>query len=70
MYHAMQHHRPHDAYVAVKYRDYWFYIDDRDQASKQTFSLMMQLIRLDVSNPLTSESGAQKTPVLTLPVGR
>jgi hypothetical protein len=68
--HARQHHRPHDAYVAVKYRDYWFYIDDRDQASKQTFSLMMQLIRLDVSNPLTSESGVQKTPVLTLPVGR
>jgi hypothetical protein len=30
----------------------------------------MQLIRLDVSNPLTSESGAQKTPLLTLPVGR
>jgi hypothetical protein len=70
VYHASQHHRPHDAYVAIKYRDYWFYIDDRDQASKQTFCLMMQLIRLDVSNPLTSEGGVQKTPVLTLPVGR
>jgi hypothetical protein len=68
--HARQHHRPHDAYVAVKYRDYWFYIDDHDQASKQTFSLMVQLIRLDVSNPLASEGGAQRTPVLTLPVGR
>ena len=70
VHHAQQHHRPHDAYVAVKYRDYWFYIDDRDQATKQTFSLMMQLIRLDVSSPLTSESEAQKTPILTLPVGR
>jgi hypothetical protein len=70
VYHARQHHRPDDAYVAIKYRGYWFYIDDHDQASKQTFSLMMQLIRLDVSNPLTSEGGAQKTPVLTLPVGR
>jgi hypothetical protein len=70
VYHASQHHRPHDAYVAIKYRDYWYYIDDRDQPSKQTFCLMMQLIRLDMSNSLTSEGGAQKTPVLTLPVGR
>jgi len=70
VYHARQHRRPDDAYVAIKYRGYWFYIDDRDQASKQTFSLMIHLIRLDVSNPLTSESGAQRTPVLTLPVGR
>jgi hypothetical protein len=68
--HARQHHRPEGAYIAVKYRGYWFYIDDHDQATKQTFSLMMQLIRLDVSNPLTSANGAQKTPVLTLPVGR
>jgi len=68
--HARQHHRPNDAYVAIKHRGYWFYIDDRDQDTKQTFSLMMQLIRLDVSNPLASEGGAQKTPVLTLPVGR
>jgi len=67
---ARQRHCPKEAHVAVKYRDCWFYIDDRDLASKQTFSLMMQLIRLDVSNPLTSEGGAQKTPLLTLPVGR
>src|SRR5262249_50412120 len=30
---------PKQAYVAVKYRGYWFYIDDRDSDSKITFSL-------------------------------
>jgi hypothetical protein len=48
----------------VKYRGYWFYIDDRDMASKATLALMMQLARLDFSR---QQPGG---PVLTLPVGR
>ncbi len=59
------HKPPPCAYVAVKYRGYWYYIDDRDQASKTTFSLVLQLGRLDFAN----QEGASG-PFLTLPVGR
>ncbi len=63
-----QHHRPEHAYVAVEYRDHWFYIDDRDHASKATFNLMLQLARLDLSGDGTRSR--QGSPLLTLPVGR
>jgi hypothetical protein len=63
--HACKGHRPpKDAYVAVKYRGYWYYLEDRDQASKATFALMLQLSRLDFGK---SRRGG---PLLTLPVGR
>lgn len=58
------HKPPRTAFVASKYRGYWYYIDDRDQASKATFALMMQLSRLDFAR---ARPGA---PLLTLPVGR
>ena len=38
--------KPKCAAVAVKYRCYWFYIDDRDHSSKATFALLMQLFEL------------------------
>jgi hypothetical protein len=60
------HKPPRSAYVAVKYRDYWYYIDDCDQPSKTTFALMLQMTRLDFGRPLVTRPG----PVLTLPVGR
>jgi hypothetical protein len=60
-----QHLRPRSAYVAVKYRDYWYYIDDHDDASKITFSLMMTMTRVNLLG--VRKSGA---PALTLPVGR
>jgi hypothetical protein len=50
--------------VAVKYRDYWYYIDDRDQESKATFALVLQLSRLDFARQQPA------IPFLTLPVGR
>lgn len=56
-------HKPPCAAVAVYYRGYWFYIDDRDHSSKATFSLLMQLFEL------RSGGVAGKGPVLTLPVG-
>jgi hypothetical protein len=65
---AKQHKRPERAYVVVKYRDYWYYIDDRDNASKITFNLMLQLARLDLSGGTTPTR--QSAPILTLPVGR
>ncbi len=63
--HACKGHKPPPtAYVAIKNRGYWYYIDDRDQASKSTLALVLQLSRLDF--------GAQKAtfgPILTLPIG-
>jgi hypothetical protein len=59
------HKPPPTAYVAVKYRDYWYYIDDRDGVSKATFELMLQFSRLDFGRRKPSAG-----PVLTLPAGR
>jgi hypothetical protein len=56
---------PRTAYVAIKYRGYWYYIDDADQESKATFALVLQLSRLDFAR---QQPGAR--PALTLPVGR
>jgi hypothetical protein len=58
-----QRRRPEQAHVAVKYRGYWFYIDDRDNDSKMAFGLMMTMTRL---NLLGTRKGG---PLLTLPVG-
>jgi len=65
IHHARQLGRPKQAHVAVKYHDYWFYISNDDAASKSTFALMLLLVRID----LGLESGAQRSPILTLPVG-
>jgi len=63
--HAYKGHKPPEAaFVAVKYRDYWYYIDDRDQESKATFALVLQLSRLDFARQQPA------APFLTLPVGR
>jgi hypothetical protein len=63
--HACAGHKPPPtAYVAVKSRGYWYYIDDRDQASKSTMSLVLQLSRLDFGNQTPA------APFLTLPIGR
>jgi hypothetical protein len=59
------HRPPACAYAAVWYRDHWFYIDDRDQESKATLMLMLQLRRLDFQR---QQIGT--VPALTLPVGR
>jgi hypothetical protein len=63
--HACREHKPPPtAFVAVKYRDYWYYIDDRDQESKATLALVLSLSRLDFAR---QPPGG---PFLTLPVGR
>jgi hypothetical protein len=61
------HRSPKNAYVAVPYRGYWYYIDDADSTTKATFALMLQLSRLDFAR-LREGIGAK--PLLTLPVGR
>jgi hypothetical protein len=54
--------RPRGAHVAVAYKGYWFYVDETDQDTKSTFSLLVELSRLE----LAGKSGPG--PVLTLPV--
>ena len=54
--------RPVNAHVAVPYKGRWFYIDETDQDTKSTFSLLMELSRLE----LAGKTGPG--PVLTLPV--
>lgn len=54
--------RPEDAFVRVRYRDSWFFIDDADLSSKSTFNLLDILFQLQAGR---SSGGG---PVLTLPV--
>jgi hypothetical protein len=57
-------HKPKQAAVAVKYRGYWYYIDDADISSKTTLALFRELTRLQ------KVGAAEGQPLLTLPVGR
>jgi hypothetical protein len=55
--------RPPDAFVAVPYRDHWFWIDDRDVPSKRLFSFLFFIFTL-------TETGSKEgLPVLTIPTG-
>jgi len=55
---------PDDAFVAVPYRGYWYWIEDTDRASKAKFTFLMLLFSL-------AESGqASAAPVLTVGAGR
>lgn len=51
---------PSDSFVQIRYRDYWFWIDDRDFNSKRGFSFLLMLFTL-------SESGQKiQQPILTI----
>jgi hypothetical protein len=53
--------KPADAYVAVRYRETWFWIDDHDLRTKRAFAFMMMLFTL-------SESGEKENmPLITIP---
>lgn len=54
---------PDDAYLAVPYRNHWFWIDDRDIRSKTMFSFLMFIFSL------TDTEGKQGAPVITIPSG-
>jgi len=55
--------QPADAFCAVKYRDHWFWIDDRDFVSKRSFAFLMILFSLME----TAGKGGQ--PIVTIPTG-
>jgi len=59
-----QRTRPEDAFVAINYRDYWFYIDDNDLETKTTFNLMTLIFALQAA----PSDGA--SPLLTVNTGR
>lgn len=55
--------KPDNALTAVRYRDHWFWIDDRDFQSKRTFAFLMILFSL-------TETGAKEgLPLVTIPAG-
>lgn len=55
--------RPEYAFTAVKYRDYWFWIDDRDFKSKRAFAFLMVIFSL------TETGGTDGLPLVTIPAG-
>jgi len=56
--------RPSDAFVAVPYRGYWFWIDDRDLASKHLLSSLMFLFTF------VQTAAKESAPILTIPTTR
>ena len=56
--------KPSDAYVSIRYRGNWFYIDDTDLSSKATFSLLSQIFAIQAGQIVIDK------PTLTLPIGR
>jgi hypothetical protein len=53
--------RPNDAFAAVRYRDYWFAIDDHDMPSKRLFTFLMFLFTL------VETGGKEGAPIVTIP---
>ena len=56
-------HKPDDAFAAVPYRQDWYWIDDKDFASKRLFSFIMFLFTL------TDSGDKQGAPIVTIPAG-
>jgi hypothetical protein len=53
--------KPKDAFVAVEYRDQWFWLDDRDLVSKRAFAFTMILFTL-------ADTGERESlPLITIP---
>ena len=59
----VQEERPEDPFVAIQYRNQWFYIDATDHLSKRTFGTIQLLFEL------LAPSGGGATPLLSLPAG-
>lgn len=55
--------KPSDAFAAIHYHNYWFWIDDRDFQSKSLFSFLYFLVSL------TETGGKEGAPIVTIPIG-
>ena len=55
--------KPADAFTAVQYRGYWYWVDDRDFRTKRTFAFLMILFSL------TETGGKEGLPLVTIPAG-
>lgn len=55
--------KPENAFVAVEYQDYWFFIEHSDHVSKQAFGLLTYLFILQAPQPPAT------APLLTVPTG-
>ena len=56
--------KPSDAFVSMKYRGSWFYIDDTDVESKRTYSIFRQIFAIQTGKVKVER------PTLTLPIDR
>ncbi|MHC1725783.1 MAG: hypothetical protein AB9866_07235 [Syntrophobacteraceae bacterium] len=56
--------KPADAFVAVPYHGYWFWIDDRDLPSKRMFSFLIFIFTL-----VEKTNGKESAPIVTIPAG-
>jgi hypothetical protein len=52
---------PPDAYIAVRYRGHWFWIDDRDLGSKRVFTFLM------IFSSIAETGTVPQVPILTIP---
>jgi hypothetical protein len=55
--------KPDDSFVAVPYKDHWYWIDDKDVRSKAIFSFLMFVFSL------TETQGKEGAPIVTIPAG-
>jgi len=55
--------QPKNAFAAVRYQGYWFYIENKDIESKRALGLIIALFRI------LAPSGGGAAPILTLPTG-
>jgi hypothetical protein len=55
--------KPDDTFIAVPYRDHWFWLDDRDMLSKRMFSFLMFIFTLVETGEKTP------APLVTIPTG-
>jgi len=55
--------RPKQSFAAIKYQDYWYWINNADMSSKRVFTLMLFI------TTLTNQANDARGPVLTIPTG-
>jgi hypothetical protein len=55
--------KPADNFIAIPYREQWYWIEDRDMRSKSLFTFLMFVFSL------TETEGKEGAPVVTIPAG-